>query len=160
MRLGLDEKDLTILRMMQEDGRVSYSEMARKLGISEAAVYTRVKKLVRSGYIKRFQAILNEEKMGYPLTAFIAIRAEPSKYDQVLKKLTRFEEMQEIHDITGDYSCLLKLRAKDKDHLTHILDEIGKIDGVVATETRIVLRTIKETSFIPIKVKPHEHRKT
>ena len=156
----MDEKDLIILKMMQEDGRVSYSEMARKLGISEAAVYTRVKKLVKDGYIKRFQAILNEEKMGYPMTAFIGVKAEPNKYDAVLKRLLRFEEMQEIHDVTGDYYCLLKLKVRDKDHLAQILDDIGRIDGVIATDTRIVLRTLKETCSIPIKVRHRnqEHR--
>ncbi len=151
MQQSIDDKDLIILGMLQENGRVSYSDMARKLGISEAAVYTRVQKLLKNGYIKRFQAVLNEEKLGHGLAAFVAVRAHPSKYDNLLKSLASLEEVQEVHDVTGDYYCLVKLRTRDRDTLAKLLDEIGKLEGVVATETRIVLRTIKETNAIPLK---------
>jgi len=147
----LDAKDIIILSMLQENGRVPYSEMARKLGVSEAAVYTRVQKLVKRGYIKRFQAVLNEEKLGYGLLAFISIRAQPSKYNEVLRKLSGFDEIQEVHDVTGDYYCLLKVRTRSKDELAGLLDDIGRIDGIVSTETKVVLRTIKETQSLPIR---------
>jgi len=153
VRRELDEKDLTILEMLQANGRVSYSEMARRLGISEAAVYTRVQKLIKNGYIKRFQTVLNDEKLGYGLVAFISVKAQPIKYNEVLKKLASFKEVQEVHDVTGDYYCLLKVRTNGKENLAALLDEIGKIDGVVSTDTKVVLRTIKETTFIPLNRK-------
>ncbi len=151
MSSELDTKDVIILSMLQENGRVSYSEMARKLGVSEAAVYTRVQKLLKNGYIKRFQAVLNDEKLGYGLLAFISIRAQPSRYNEILKKLSGFDEIQEVHDVTGDYYCLLKVRTRSKDELAGLLDDIGRIEGVVSTETKVVLRTIKETQSIPLR---------
>ena len=151
MRLLYDEKDLKILRILQENGRASYSEIARKVGISEAAVYARVQKLIRQGIIRNFRAIIDPEKLGYQLTAFVAISANPGKYEKVLNELAEIEEAQEIYDVTGDYYCLVKLRAPDREALAKILDRIGALDGVVSTETRIVLRTIKESPTLPIK---------
>ena len=145
MKAGLDEKDLMILNILQENGRASYSEIAKKLGISEAAAYSRVKKLIKQGYIKKFQAVIDENKIGKMLTAFIAVKAQPNLYDKVLETLVSFPEVQEVHDVTGDYYCLLKLKVKDREALAKILDDIGKMDGVVSTETRVVLRTLKES---------------
>ncbi|MCL7384984.1 MAG: Lrp/AsnC family transcriptional regulator [Thaumarchaeota archaeon] len=150
MKAGLDEKDLMILNILQENGRASYSEIAKKLGISEAAVYGRIKKLIKQGYIKKFQAVIDENKIGKMMTAFVAVKAQPHLYDKVLEALVSFPEVQEVHDVTGDYYCLLKLKVKDREALAKILDEIGKMDGVVSTETRVVLRTLKESPNVYI----------
>ena len=147
---GLDEKDLKILEILQDDGRASYSQISRILGMSEAAIYSRIQKLLKLGVIRRFQAILDPDKLGFTLTAFIAVTAHPAKYEDVLKALAEIPEIQEIHDVTGDYYCLVKLRARGKESLAKILDQIGSLDGVASTETRIVLRTIKEDYALPI----------
>jgi len=148
-RRSLDEKDLKILEILQENGRASYSEISRSLGMSEAAVYARIQKLIKLGVIKRFRAILDPEKLGYNLTAFIAIIAQPARYESVLKQLEKIPEIQEIYDVTGDYYCLTKVRVRGRDELAKILDEIGSLDGVISTDTKIVLRTIKEDYSIP-----------
>ncbi|MCD6341768.1 MAG: Lrp/AsnC family transcriptional regulator, partial [Thaumarchaeota archaeon] len=71
-KADLDKKDLRILSILQKDGRASYSEIARKMGMSEAAIYSRVQRLIKSGAIKKIQAILDPEKLGYVITAFIS----------------------------------------------------------------------------------------
>ena len=147
---GLDEKDLKILEILQDDGRASYSQISRILGMSEAAIYSRIQKLLKLGVIRRFRAILDPDKLGFTLTAFIAVTAHPAKYEDVLKALAEIPEIQEIHDVTGDYYCLVKLRARGKESVAKILDQIGSLDGVASTETRIVLRTIKEDYALPI----------
>ncbi|RLG01847.1 MAG: AsnC family transcriptional regulator [Thaumarchaeota archaeon] len=147
---SLDEKDLRILEILQNDGRASYSQISRKLGMSEAAIYSRIQKLLKLGVIRRFQAILDPEKLGFTLTAFIAITAQPAKYEEVLKALAEIPEVQEIYDVTGDYYCLVKLRTRGRESLAKILDQIGSLDGVASTETRIVLRTIKEDYALPL----------
>jgi len=149
LKHGLDEKDLKILEILQSDGRASYSQISRNLGMSEAAIYSRIQKLLKSGVIRRFQAILDPDKLGFTLTAFIAITAQPAKYEDVLKALAEIPEIQ-IHDVTGDYYCLIKLRTDGRESLAKILDHIGSLDGVASTETRIVLRTIKEDYALPI----------
>ncbi|MEN2974093.1 MAG: Lrp/AsnC family transcriptional regulator [Candidatus Caldarchaeales archaeon] len=150
MKPTYDEKDLEILKILQENGRASYSEIARKLGLSEAAVYTRIQKLIKQGIIKGFQAILDSEKIGLNLTAIIAIKAQPTKYENVLKELSQMSEISEIYDVTGDYYCLIKLKVSNRESLAKFLDRVGTMDGVVATDTRIVLRTIKESHVLPL----------
>lgn len=150
MRSIYDEKDLEIMRILQENGRASYSEIAKRLGLSEAAVYSRIQKLTKSGLIKRIQAVLDSEKLGFSLTAIVALKAQPSKYEPLLQELSKIPEIVEIYDVTGDYYCLLKLRLQNRDALAKLLDKIGSMEGVISTDTRIVLRTVKESFSLPI----------
>ena len=150
MKVNFDEKDIKILEVLQENGRAPYSEIARRIGISEAAVYTRIQKMIKQGLIKKFQAIVDADKLGFGLTAFVAVSAHPGKYEKVLQELAKIDEAQEVYDVTGDYYCLLKLRTDDRKSLAEILDRIGSLDGVASTETRIVLRTIKEDYTLPL----------
>lgn len=152
MKNKIDSRDLEILQTLQNEGRATYSSMARQLKISEAAVYTRVNRLIESGYIKKFTAILDENKLNLSIGAFIGMKVSPSKYEAVLKQLTLYPEILEIHDVTGDYYALLKVRTRDKESLTILLDKIGKLDGVISTETKIILRTIKETTALPLQL--------
>ncbi len=147
---ALDRKDLEIIRILQENGRASYSEISKKVGMSEAAVYSRVKKLLELGVIKRIQAIVDAEKLGYSVTAFIAVTVRPPKYEEVLEKLSAMPEILEVHDVTGEYYCLVKVRARSNEELARILDEVGRLDGVTSTETKIVLRTMKEDYRLPM----------
>jgi len=149
-KINIDNKDLKILSILQEDGRAPYSEIARKMGMSEAAVYSRIQKLIKNHVIKKIQAILDPEKLGYKVTAFISVTAQPAKYNKVLEALSKLSEILEIHDVTGQHYCLVKVRTRDKEDLAKILDKIGTLDGVTSTETKIVLRTIKENYDLPI----------
>lgn len=151
MKPPYDERDIKILKILQENGRASYSEIARRLGLSEAAVYARIQKMIKHGIIRGFRAVLDPERLGFNLTAIVAIRAQPSKYDRVLKELSKIPEILEIYDVTGDYYCLIKLMIRDREALASLLDKIGSMDGIVATETRIVLRTIKESQSLPLR---------
>ncbi|MCF8885456.1 MAG: Lrp/AsnC family transcriptional regulator [Nitrososphaerota archaeon] len=152
MRSITDEKDLEILKALQENGRASYSEIAKRLGLSEAAVYTRIQRMIKQGVIKKIQAIIDPEKLGFNLTAIIAVKAQPSKYEQLLNELSKMSEILEIHDVTGDYYCLLKIRVTSRESLAKLLDKIGSMEGVLSTDTRIVLRTIKESYALPLEL--------
>lgn len=152
MKSKIDSRDLEILQTLQNDGRATYSSMARQLKISEAAVYTRVNRLISAGYIKKFTAILDENKLNFSIGAFIGMKVSPSKYEAVLKQLALYPEILEIHDVTGDYYALLKVRTRDKESLAGLLDKIGKLDGVISTETKIILRTIKESTALPLQL--------
>ncbi|MDT7878687.1 MAG: Lrp/AsnC family transcriptional regulator [Candidatus Caldarchaeales archaeon] len=148
---NLDRRDLEILKILQEDGRAPYSDLARRLGISEVAVYSRIKRLVRDGVIKGFTAVLDESRLGLGIGALIGLKATPLRYEEILNKLSRFPEILEIHDVTGDYYAILKVRTRDKESLTQLLDKIGKLEGVISTDTKLILRTIKETTKMPLE---------
>ncbi|OYT61111.1 MAG: AsnC family transcriptional regulator [Thermofilum sp. ex4484_15] len=146
--VNLDEIDRRILRVLQEDAKTPYSKISEELGISEATVHLRIKRLMKMGVIRGFQAIIDPAKVGKSITAIIAINSEPKMYERVLETLKKFEDIYEIYDVTGDYYAILKVRVNSRDELARILDKIGEIDGVKSTKTMYVLRTIKEESKI------------
>lgn len=146
----LDEIDKKILKKLQEDARISFKEIAKEVGTSEATVFVRVKKLQKSGVIRGFRAILNPPSIGKQVTAFALVKAEPKSYPRMLAQLMNLEDICEIHDVTGAYYSILKLRTTNSEQLAEILDKIGEIEGVAGTETVIVLRTIKEETSIKL----------
>jgi Lrp/AsnC family transcriptional regulator for asnA, asnC and gidA len=148
--IKLDHIDRKILEILQDNAKTPYAQIASQLGISEATVHLRIKKLSSIGVIKRFQAIVDPEKVGRKVTAIIGVVASPQKYSQVLKELEKMPEIVEIFDVAGEYSTLLKVRAKSKEDLARILDDIGKIDGVESTKTMYVLRVIKEDPRVQV----------
>jgi DNA-binding Lrp family transcriptional regulator len=146
----LDDVDRKILRKLQEDARISFKEIAKEVGTSEATVFVRVKKLQKSGVIKGFRAILNPPSVGKQVTAFALVKAEPKSYPRMLTQLMNLEDICEIHDVTGAYYSILKMRTTNSEQLAEILDKIGEIEGVAGTETVIVLRTIKEETSVKL----------
>ena len=140
----LDHIDRKILELLQENAKMPYSQIAGQIGVSEATVHLRIKKLVNAGVIKRFQAIVDPEKVGRKVTAIIAVVATPQKYAQVLQELEKIEDIYEIYDVTGEYSTILKVRVRSKEELAQLIDRVGSIDGVESTKTMYVLRVVKE----------------
>jgi len=140
----LDEVDLKILRDLQRDARVSFKTIAEKIGVSEATIFVRVKKMQERGTIKGFITLVSPAAVGKPLTAIVLVRANPQAYDGTLDALRKIKEIYEIYDVTGQYYSILKIRASGTDELGTIMDEVGRIDGIAGTETIIVLRTVKE----------------
>ncbi|MEM2272957.1 MAG: Lrp/AsnC family transcriptional regulator [Candidatus Bathyarchaeia archaeon] len=150
MEPEIDEIDREIIRMLQDDARISLRKIAEKLNVSEATIFVRVKKLLERNVIKRFTAIVSPEALGKKITAFILINADPKKIHSVLDTLSRIDDVYEVYDVTGSYYAIAKVRTEDQSKLAKIIDEIGLIDGVISTETAIVLRSIKEENRIKI----------
>ncbi len=146
----LDEVDRKILKRLQEDARISFKEIAKEVGTSEATIFVRVKKLQKSGVIKGFRAILNPSSVGKQVTAFALVKADPKSYPRMLAQLMNLEDICEIHDVTGAYYSILKMRTTTSEQLAEILDKIGEIEGIAGTETVIVLRTVKEETSIRV----------
>jgi len=146
----LDEIDMKLLKILQENAKTSYSKISKMLGVSEATVHLRIKKLKDMGIIKKFQAIIDPEKVGKGVMAIIAITAEPKKFDKVLASLAKIDDIYEIYDVTGEYYAILKVRVRSREELARVLDTIGNIDGILSTKTMYVLRVIKEDTVIKI----------
>jgi Lrp/AsnC family transcriptional regulator for asnA, asnC and gidA len=144
----LDGVDKAILRRLQKDARVSFNEIAKEVGTSEATVFVRIKKLQKNGVIRAFRAIVNPESVGKQVTAFALVRAEPKSYAKVLAELQNLDDVCEVYDVTGAYYSIIKMRTSTSEQLAKVLDKIGEIDGIVGTETVIALRTIKEETEI------------
>ncbi|QJB58137.1 Lrp/AsnC family transcriptional regulator [Pseudodesulfovibrio sp. zrk46] len=147
----IDELDLKILNILQDDGKVSNAEIARKVGKAPSAVLERVRKLRRNGIIKGYECIVDHKILGRALTAFTAIRVEEGVgATEVGQRLSELPEVLEVHYTAGRDSYLVKVRVEDTEALQATLAKFGTIAAVRDTNSTIVLTTVKESRVIPL----------
>ena len=148
----LDQKDLLLLKLLQENSRISASEVREKLNLSVPAASERIKKLLEGGYIKKFTAQLDSKKLGYDLTAFISVDSDSSShYEDIVERSNENDFVLECHSVTGEGSHLLKIRLKTSTDLESLLSEIQGWPGVIRTHTWVVLSSFKESLNLKIK---------
>ena len=148
--MSMDDTDRKILRALQKDARASFKKIGEDVGVSEATVFVRVRKLRENGVLRGFKAVVDPRAVGKGLTAIMLVRANPKSLTGALDALKRLDDIYEIYDVTGQYYSILKVRTENTDSLGRIIDEIGTIEGIVGTETIVVLRTVKEESSVKI----------
>ena len=146
--LELDDVDKKLLDLLQNDAKLAYAELAKALGISSSGVHKRIKRLTEAGVIERFVAIVDPQKIGKKLKAFIGVATEPGCCAKVRPELIRRPEVLEVHEVAGEHDLFLKLITDDTLKLNDLLHEIDRIPGVSSTRTLIVLKTEKETTAI------------
>ena len=135
----IDELDKMILNILQEDGRASYSEIARRLKVPESTVRLRVKKLVERGIIRKFAALINPFKAGYSIVAFIAVDVEPSRVKKAAEELSKLPEVDVLGIATGAHDILMQVTVRDLQELENFLiEKLGRIEGIRSTETSIL----------------------
>ncbi len=137
----IDDLDLQILSILSHDADKSYKEIGEQLFVSGGTVHVRVKKLKQLGVIKSSQVIVDYEKLGYDIVAFLGIYLDKSSlYDEVAEGLLTIPEVVAAHYTTGAYSLFAKIICKDTNHLRTVLaDKIQSIAGIQRTETFISL---------------------
>ncbi|MDH5807245.1 MAG: Lrp/AsnC family transcriptional regulator [Candidatus Methanomethylicaceae archaeon] len=141
----LDDIDFEILKFLQEDASISFTEIARKLKISESTVRKRIEKLKQKGIIKKFTIIVNPLKMGFNAISIIGIDVEPSRILEVVKKLCEIPEIKNVSISTGDHMIIIEIWAKNTNELLKIIEEkIGVINGIERICPSIILEKIKE----------------
>ena len=154
----IDEIDAAILDLLQENARISQAEVARVVGLAPSAVLERIRKLEGRGVIKGYAALVDPHHLDQSMLAFIAVRSEQAPGDdRVANALSQCPEVLELHHIAGDDCYLLKVRARDAEHIGQLLrHRFGRIPGVRSTRTTIVLETVKETPRLPVRTTPTE----
>jgi len=150
MRTGLDETDRKILTILQKNSRTPLREISKEVGLAESTVYERIKKLKERGIIQKFTVVLDPEALGFSIMAFVLIKSKAGMYSHVANELSKYPQIVEIYETTGDYDMLIKIRTSGSDELNEFLDRIGNVDGVVATHTMVVLKVHKETTELPL----------
>lgn len=150
----LDEIDITILKTLQENGRVKRNELAELVGLSVPSLSERMKKLEDHKIIKGYHAILDRKAFHYDILAFVLVIMESSKnYEKFVEQVKKTPEILECHSILGEGSHLLKVIAKETKDLETLLSKIQSWNGVVKTVTSFVLSTLKETTSLHIQSK-------
>ena len=148
----IDETDATILDLLQDNARISQADVARAVGLAPSAVLERIRKLESRGVIRGYTAVVDPHAVGQPILAFVAVKtAESPGDDSVAHALAQCPEVLEVHHVAGDDCYLLKIRARDAEHIGQLLRlRFGRIPGVRSTRTTIVLETMKETSRLAV----------
>ena len=134
----LDKLDRQILKLISDDARIPFLEVARACGVSGAAIHQRIQKLTSMGILKGSQFLIDPEKIGYETCAYIGLNLKnPESFDSVVEELKRIPEVVECHYTTGNYDMFIKLFAvNNHDLLTIIHDKLQPL-GLSSSQTLI-----------------------
>lgn len=151
----LDSIDVKLLKLLQKNCRLTTKELALEVGLSISPVYERVKRLENEGYIDRYVALVNPEKLGLNLTAYVTVKLSKqsnegvAELENVVQNIT---EVTECYSMAGSYDFLLKVHAPDMNYYrTFVLDVLGNIESVGTIETTFVLAEVKQTTALPLR---------
>jgi Lrp/AsnC family transcriptional regulator for asnA, asnC and gidA len=147
--LALDETDQQIIKMLQEDGRMSFSEIAKAIKPdpkTEVTIRRRVRRLQREGIIKRFTVVLDPLKIGKSISAIVRVKAQMKSASLIAEKVKKYDEVIEAYFLDGACGVMLKVTVDDLADLKSFLENrLGKVPGVGEVETCIVLETVKSS---------------
>jgi Lrp/AsnC family transcriptional regulator, leucine-responsive regulatory protein len=152
--MTIDETNRHILKALQADGSISNAELARQVGLAPATVLERVRKLEQNGVIRRYTAIVDAEKVGFPITAFVEV-AMSDHSSQSIKEFSRsvaaIPEVLECHHTAGDKDFLLKVVTEDiRSYERFALDTLAAMPNIGHITTVFVLSTMKEDTPVPV----------
>ena len=141
MSADLDDLDRQVLRLLAEDGRRSYTDLAKDTGLSTSAVHQRVRRLEQRGAITGYAAQVDPLTAGLPLTAFVSVTPiDPAAPDDAPERLSHLTAIEACHSVAGDESYILKVRVPDPAALEALLQDI-RAAAQVRTRTTVVLST-------------------
>lgn len=130
---ALDGIDTAILDALQANGRRSVAELAREVAMSHSAVAERVRRLEEQGVIRGYAAVVDPERLGYEILAFLRLRYPSSRYEPLHRLLAETPEVVEAHHVTGDDCFVLKVLATSMRHLERVAGRIGALGSVTTS---------------------------
>ncbi|MBU3160222.1 Lrp/AsnC family transcriptional regulator [Clostridium frigoris] len=150
----MDNIDIKILKLLQQNSRVTASEISTQINLSIPAVGDRLKKLDNAGIIEKYTIILNAKKFNKDLMIITFVSLESPKFtDLFINTILVDNEIVECHYLAGDYDYVLKIITESTESLERILNKIKNIPGVQKTKTTVSLSTIKNNySIIPSEI--------
>lgn len=150
-----DKIDLQILRLLQENGRITNLQLSSHIGLSPAPTLERVRKLENSGYIKSYHALVDEEMLGLGIKSFIQIQLDFHTHNAIpefVEVIQQIKEVTECHHVTGPFDFILKVYVKDiKAYETLIMEKISKIPYVKTFQTMMIMSTSKKEATVPLQ---------
>lgn len=151
---ALDRVDRKILRLLQQDGRTSVSQLAREVHLSVTPTLERVRKLELAGYIEGYFARLSARRLGLGLLAYVEVlldRTTRDAFERFKSAMLSYEEVMECHMVAGGFDYLLKVRVTDMESYRNFLgDNIASLPGVQQTHTYFVMEEVKSTHTIGV----------
>ncbi len=154
MAYEIDSTDIKILQQLQNNSRLTTKELASAINLSATPTFERVKRLEREGYIKRYTAVLDAEKLNCGFVAFCYIKMKQHTYEnsiRIMEAVQGINEIAECYNISGDYDFLLKIYAKDmKSYQSFILRILGDLNCIGSLSSSFVLGEVKNAHSIPL----------
>jgi Lrp/AsnC family leucine-responsive transcriptional regulator len=154
MLKSLDPIDRKILGLLQQDGRMSVTTIADKVGLSASPCLRRIKQLEEAGVISRYVAVLDQKGVGLPVSVFVSIKLE-SQREEALEKfgkaIARWSEVLECYLMTGPRDYLLRVVVADLEaYEAFVKEKLTRVDGIASIESSFALGQVKYTNVLPI----------
>lgn len=150
----LDNTDRMIMKALQENGRLTNKELAAAVHLSSTPTFERVKRLEREGYIKKYMAVLDAERLDCGFVAFCYLKMKQHSHENAMKimgAIKNIPEIAECYNISGDYDFLLKIYTKDmKSYQRFLLRILGDIDCIGSLNSSFVLGEVKNDNHLPL----------
>ena len=139
----VDNKDMVILEELEKNARISFIKIGEKLGITEAAIRKRVKKLEEKEVILGYKASVNYKKLGYSNKIIMGVDTTPQNYFKVIGQLKKNDNLKNITTSSGDHMIMFDVWVHNMDELNDILEEINAIEGVTQSCPSIIHENIR-----------------
>jgi DNA-binding Lrp family transcriptional regulator len=150
----LDEKDIQILALLQEDGRMTHAEIGKRIDLSPPSVFQRVKALEKAGVIRSYVALLDQDRLGLRLVAWVGISLalhQEQPIEKFRKSIVEIPEVLECYNISGDSDFLMKVVVRDmREYERFLREKLVKVKGIGQIKTNFVLGTPKSSTKLPI----------
>jgi len=141
----LDKTDLKILSELSNDSSISIPKLSKKINVNTSVVYSRIKRLVKSKLIKKFTIDVNDKELGYAVKSLTGINMDSKQRDVVIEELFKIPGVREISEVTGRFDILVIMFAKNLPEMHRLIsEEIGKIQGIVSSESFIEMKRRKK----------------
>ena len=151
---SLDKIDISILKALQQNARITNKELAAKVHLSPSPVYERLKRLESEGYIERYTAVLNAEKLNLGFIVFCSVKLQRLNTDiagDFVAKIKEIPEVTECYNVSGEFDYLLKIHAPDMQYYNQfILNVLGRIESLGSIQSSFVMNPVKQNYGLKI----------
>lgn len=153
--IQLDQIDVSVLRMLQQDARVTHKELAKQVSLSPPGLVKRLRRLERAGVVRQYTALVDREAIGLDLLCFVHVTLGHHQIEAVRRfreSVVEIPEVLECHHVTGEFDYLIKVLVRNHHHLeSFLVEKLTPLPGVDRIRTSVVLREVKCTTAIPVR---------
>lgn len=142
-KMNIDRLDLRIIRSLNADGRKPYKTIAQELGVSDATIRKRIKRMKDDGVIKQFNVLIDYDKIGRVVKAFIGLKINPAKLTNIVSSLEHNPDIQVLYRTTGSADIFVELIVNDMQELNWFLENKLNMEGIVSSEVNVVIGAYK-----------------
>ena len=141
----VDKIDQKILSELTNDSSISIPKLSEKINVNSSVVYSRIKRLIKKKLIERFTIEINDKELGYGVKSLTGINMDSKQRDNVIQELFKIPGVREVSEVTGRFDILVTMYAENLSEMYRIVsDNIGKIEGVISSESFIEMKTRKK----------------